>query len=118
MEGLLDGRRPRRTDGQRGSGKRAAHNRQSWLNSATDTVKRIHEGRIVETGAKNVPSGPWNDEGNGLYAKRLADGQGLFVTWPPHANAPAWSIPPRSSYPSLSPKGYPPGTSSVGLSPT
>ncbi|MDD5722954.1 MAG: ATP-binding cassette domain-containing protein [Syntrophales bacterium] len=64
----------------------ASHDR-VWLNSATDMVKRMHEGRIVGTGAENVLSGPWNDEGNGLYAKRLADGQTLFVTKPPQVTA-------------------------------
>jgi len=64
----------------------ASHDR-VWLNSATDTVKRIHEGRIVGTGVENILLGPWNDEGNGLYAKRLADGQGIFVTRPPHITA-------------------------------
>jgi len=64
----------------------ASHDR-VWLNSATDTVTRMHKGRIVGTGAENVLPGPWDDEGNGLYAKRLADGQTLFVTRPPHANA-------------------------------
>ncbi len=64
----------------------ASHDR-VWLNSAADTVKRMHEGRIVGTGAENVLSGPWHDEGNGLYAKRLSDGQGIFVTHPPRLDA-------------------------------
>lgn len=64
----------------------ASHDR-VWLNSATDAVRRMHGGRIVGTGAENVLAGPWHDEGNGLYAKRLADGQGIFVTHPPHSNA-------------------------------
>ena len=64
----------------------ASHDR-VWLNSATDTVKRMHEGRIVGTGAENVLSGPWISGKNGLYAKKLADGQALFVTNPPHKAA-------------------------------
>ena len=64
----------------------ASHDR-VWLNSATDTVKRMHEGRIVGTGAENILSGPWDHAKNGLYTKVLTDGQGIFVTKPPHQAA-------------------------------
>jgi len=64
----------------------ASHDR-VWLNSATDTVKRMHEGRIVGTGAENVLAGPWNSAENGLYIKELPGGQVLFVTKPPRADA-------------------------------
>jgi tungstate transport system ATP-binding protein len=58
-----------------------------WVNSVTDTVKRMHEGRIVGTGTGNILSGPWDNTENGLYTKRLADGQALYVTKPPHTAA-------------------------------
>ncbi len=64
----------------------ASHDR-VWLNSATDMVKRMHEGRIVGTGAENVLAGPWNSAENGLYIKELPGGQALFVTKPPRADA-------------------------------
>ena len=64
----------------------ASHDR-VWLNSATDTVKRMHEGRIVGTGAENIISGPWDHGENGLYTRMLSDGQALFVTKPPHETA-------------------------------
>ncbi|MBW2557987.1 MAG: ATP-binding cassette domain-containing protein [Deltaproteobacteria bacterium] len=64
----------------------ASHDR-VWLNSATDMVKRMHEGRIVGTGSENILSGPWDHEENGLYTKVLTDGQALFVTKPPHQAA-------------------------------
>lgn len=64
----------------------ASHDR-VWLNSATDTVKRMHEGRIVGTGAENVLAGPWNSAENGLYIKELPGGQALFVTKPPRVDA-------------------------------
>ncbi|HPQ43502.1 MAG TPA: ATP-binding cassette domain-containing protein [Syntrophales bacterium] len=64
----------------------ASHDR-VWLNSATDTIKRMHEGRIVGTGAENILSGPWNNQENGLYGKDLPNGQTLFVTKPPHTTA-------------------------------
>ncbi len=64
----------------------ASHDR-VWLNSATDTVKRMHDGRIVGTGVENILSGPWNGGENGLYSKKLAQGNTLFVTKPPNDTA-------------------------------
>jgi tungstate transport system ATP-binding protein len=60
----------------------ASHDR-VWLNSVTDTVKRIHEGRIVGTGSENLISGPWEEKKEGLFVKTLIDGQAVYATKPP-----------------------------------
>lgn len=60
----------------------ASHDR-VWLNSVTDTVKRIHEGRIVGTGSENLIPGPWEEKKEGLFVKMLTDGQAVNATKPP-----------------------------------
>jgi tungstate transport system ATP-binding protein len=60
----------------------ASHDR-VWLNSVTDSVKRIHEGRIVGMGSENIIPGPWKEKKEGLFVKTLADGQAVHATKPP-----------------------------------
>jgi len=59
----------------------ASHDR-VWLNSVTDMVKRIHEGRIAGTGTENLIPGPWEETREGLYVKKLTDGQVVHATKP------------------------------------
>ncbi|HON37858.1 MAG: ATP-binding cassette domain-containing protein [Desulfomonilia bacterium] len=46
-----------------------------WLNTVTDKLVRMEEGRLVEYVAGNVIHGPWEETGERLFAKRLSDGQ-------------------------------------------
>ncbi len=64
----------------------ASHDR-VWLNSVTDTVKLIHEGRIVGAGSENIISGLWKEEGEGLFSRILPDGQTIRATKPPRMDA-------------------------------
>jgi tungstate transport system ATP-binding protein len=59
----------------------ASHDR-VWLNSVTDTIQRIHEGRIVGTGSENLIPGPWEEKKEGLFVKTLTDGQSVHATKP------------------------------------
>jgi tungstate transport system ATP-binding protein len=58
-----------------------------WLNSVSDRVMRMHNGRIVGQGSDNLLHGPWEEEGEGLWLKRLDDGQHIHAVHPPHNEA-------------------------------
>ncbi len=49
-----------------------------WLNTVADTLKRVEEGRLIDYVAGNVIQGPWEEAEDGLFNKRLADGQTIL----------------------------------------
>ncbi len=58
-----------------------------WLNSVSDRVMRMHNGRIIGRGTDNLLHGPWEEEGEGLWFRRLDDGQYIHAVHPPHSEA-------------------------------
>jgi tungstate transport system ATP-binding protein len=58
-----------------------------WLNSVSDRIIRMHDGRIVGAGNDNLLDGPWYDEGEGLWYKKLPDGQLIHAVHPPDRDA-------------------------------
>ncbi|MCK4924426.1 MAG: ATP-binding cassette domain-containing protein [Spirochaetes bacterium] len=58
-----------------------------WLNSVSDRVMRMHNGRIIGRGTDNLLHGPWEDEGEGLWRRVLPDGQYIHAVHPPHSDA-------------------------------
>jgi tungstate transport system ATP-binding protein len=66
----------------------ASHDRQ-WLHEVCDEVVHLFEGRIFGSGLENIVFGPWDPRPDGLWEKRLADGQSLIVPAPPGADAAA-----------------------------
>lgn len=66
----------------------ASHDWQ-WLYGICDTVFHLLKGRVLGTGRENVLFGPWELMDDGLWGKRLADGQRVLVPKPPDALATA-----------------------------
>jgi tungstate transport system ATP-binding protein len=58
-----------------------------WLNSVSDRVMRMHNGRIIGQGTDNLLHGPWEEEGEGLWRIVLPDGQYIHAVHPPHSDA-------------------------------
>jgi tungstate transport system ATP-binding protein len=58
-----------------------------WLNSVSDRVMRMHNGRIIGRGTDNLLHGPWEDKGEGLWRRVLPDGQCIHAVHPPHSDA-------------------------------
>jgi len=51
-----------------------------WLNTVTDTIRRMDEGRLMEYVGGNLIYGPWEASEDGLYRMRLQDGQIIVGT--------------------------------------
>jgi tungstate transport system ATP-binding protein len=64
----------------------ASHD-QVWLNSITNDIRKVSRGRITGSAAGNLIAGPWQRGEDGLYLSHLPDGQAIFSTVPPHADA-------------------------------
>ncbi len=60
-----------------------------WLNSVTDDIERIHEGRIVGHEMGNIITGPWRRESDGLWKKTLSGGERISAVKPPREDAVA-----------------------------
>jgi tungstate transport system ATP-binding protein len=58
-----------------------------WLNSVSDRVLRMHNGRIVGRGTDNLLHGPWEEGEEGLWVKRLGDGQCVYAVGPPQVES-------------------------------
>ena len=61
----------------------------TWLNSITDEVLRIHNGRIVGSGTENVISGPWIFDGRDLWTKEIGNNNKIFAIKPPDEDSVA-----------------------------
>ena len=64
----------------------ASHDR-IWLNSVTDSILKIRNGRLDSFDLENMLVGPWVQSDNALYTKALSDGQSIKSLAPPHKNA-------------------------------
>jgi tungstate transport system ATP-binding protein len=53
-----------------------------WLNSITDNILRLYEGRIVGTGSENLIEGPWTQEVDDLWSRTLNDRQKIMAVNP------------------------------------
>lgn len=60
-----------------------------WLYEICDEILYLFNGRIFETGRATIVYGPWQDLGNGKWAKILSDRQRLSVPAPPDQKAAA-----------------------------
>ncbi|MCE5275469.1 MAG: ATP-binding cassette domain-containing protein [Syntrophaceae bacterium] len=60
----------------------ASHD-QIWLNTIASDIRKVSLGRVWESAAGNLIAGPWKSGENGLYLKKLPDGQTIFATKPP-----------------------------------
>jgi tungstate transport system ATP-binding protein len=58
-----------------------------WLNSVTNNIYRIYDGRITGLGHENLIEGPWHTDVDDLWMKKLNDGQRIFSVNPPHEDA-------------------------------
>ncbi|MFZ7127937.1 MAG: energy-coupling factor ABC transporter ATP-binding protein [Desulfobacterales bacterium] len=66
----------------------ASHDRQ-WLHEVCDEVIHLYRGRIFGTGHDTLVFGPWVEEPEGRWFKRLADGRRLVVSPPPDPDSVA-----------------------------
>lgn len=66
----------------------ASHDLQ-WLYEVSDRMFQMYGGRIWEAGHKNVVPGPWFPADDGLWEKRLSDGQRIMAPPPPSTDAVA-----------------------------
>ena len=61
-----------------------------WLNSVTDKIEKVYDGRIIGYVTENLIEGPWNRDDNGLWKTTLSDGQKISAVTPPdNTNASA-----------------------------
>lgn len=58
-----------------------------WLDTVSDTIRRMDEGRLKEYVGGNVIHGPWEEGKDGLFRKRLQDGQAIVSTRVQHPEA-------------------------------
>ncbi len=59
----------------------------SWLSNVTDTVWKLHDGRITGSGNINILPGPWEQTGKKLWLYRLPEGAPVYATRPPEPDA-------------------------------
>ena len=58
-----------------------------WLYEVCDKVLHLYKGRLYGTQMENIVSGPWQDQGDGFWAKVMKDGQKVRVPEPPSPDA-------------------------------
>jgi tungstate transport system ATP-binding protein len=58
-----------------------------WVQTATNRIIHLFNGRIVGSGWENIIFGPWERHGEGLFAKRLVDGQLIYANAPVGSNS-------------------------------
>lgn len=61
----------------------------TWLNSVTDKIYKMHNGRITGTGNINIINGPWIEKDKHLFAAKLPGGREVFATSPPENDSVA-----------------------------
>ncbi len=72
----------------------ASHDRE-WLHAVCDDVVHLFRGRPLGSSAVNIVYGPWEKGADGVWGKRLSDGQRLVVPTPPSADA-VLTVPPEA----------------------
>jgi len=60
-----------------------------WLNSTCSRVIKLYQGEIKGAGTDNLIDGPWVHTGEGIWEKKIKDGQKVFATNPPNKNSVA-----------------------------
>lgn len=60
-----------------------------WLNTVTDHIWKLYNGRFAGSGNANLIPGPWIREKNNLWHTALPDGIKVFATKPPDPDAAA-----------------------------
>jgi tungstate transport system ATP-binding protein len=60
-----------------------------WLSSIAEDLIRLHDGMIVGSGTENILKGPWSQGRDGLFEKKLDNGQVVIAPPPPDKNAAA-----------------------------
>ena len=66
----------------------ASHDR-DWLYDICDQVMHMFKGRLFGTGKENIVFGPWSRLGDGLWEKKLPDGQSIRLYGSPRPDAVA-----------------------------
>ncbi|MCP4348483.1 MAG: ABC transporter ATP-binding protein [Desulfobacterales bacterium] len=66
----------------------ASHDWQ-WLYEVCDEVLHLFKGRFFGSGNESVIFGPWHPRNDGLWEKKLYDGQHIIVSEPPEKNSAA-----------------------------
>jgi tungstate transport system ATP-binding protein len=66
-----------------------------WLHEVSDEILKMHDGRIMGSGEENFITGPWTVEMDGLWSRRLDDGQKI-VALPSEAEAKNTILDPSS----------------------
>lgn len=61
----------------------------TWLNSVTDHIWKLYNGKLAGSGNANLIPGPWIKGKNNLWHTTLPEGEKIFSTEPPDRNAPA-----------------------------
>jgi len=61
----------------------------TWLNSVTDHIWKLYNGKLAGSGNANLIPGPWCEEKNNLWYTTLPEGDRIYSTQPPDCNAPA-----------------------------
>ena len=62
----------------------------TWLNSVTDHIWKLYNGKLAGSGNANLIPGPWiKEEKQNLWHTTLPEGAKLYSTEPPDCNAPA-----------------------------
>jgi len=57
-----------------------------WLYNSADETISLWGGRVASHGPENVILGPWEKVGDGLYCKKLKDGQKIYVSGIPSSS--------------------------------
>ncbi len=60
-----------------------------WLNSVIDEIVNLHNGKITGSTKGNIIKGPWKEDIDGLWSKKIGADQKIFSTKPPEINSSA-----------------------------
>ncbi len=61
----------------------------TWLNSVTDHIWKLYNGKLAGSGNANLIPGPWTEDKNNLWFTTLPDGDKIYSAEPPDRDAPA-----------------------------
>lgn len=61
----------------------------TWLNSVTDNIWKLYDGKLAGSGNSNLFPGPWFETGNNLWFTTLPGGAKIYSAEPPSPDAPA-----------------------------
>ncbi|MCF8044255.1 MAG: energy-coupling factor ABC transporter ATP-binding protein [Desulfarculaceae bacterium] len=58
-----------------------------WLYEICDNLLHLFKGMIFDSGMENILSGPWEKQGDKLYAKNIGQKEKIFVSAPPEGKS-------------------------------